>query len=226
MTMSDATVGNQSPLCADSFDALRPHRSTWFFVIAVLVTVLVAATVWVSPSYSNMRLQNPSNMSGSGLWAHGLDATLVSVVIEIHAVGGVTVKGIDPVGTATLVGVWVLDQSAQDRLSDAARVWMRTCVNGDGMTLTGTADMCQVPRGQTAGQALLTKLIALGAPLDASTQVPRHLANNTQGSLVALWFAPTCDSASSSFARVRTSRFGLPGSGVINIYQWPGCWGG
>lgn len=223
--MSDATGIGEPTQDEAAFDALRPRRSIWTFGIVGLVTLLVAAIVWVSSSNSNMRLQNQSGMLGSGLWAQGMDATLMSVSVEIHAVGGVTITGIDPVGTATLVGVWVLDASEQGRFDDATATWYRTCVNGDDTTLTGTADMCQVPRGQVSAQVLLAKLVALGAPLDASTQVPRHLANGARGSLVALWFAPTCDSVTSSLARVRTNRFGVPGSGVINIFQWPGCWG-
>jgi len=229
MTMSNTTSppAGQATTPAPGVEALRPARSLWSVGVVGLVGVLVAALVWVSPSLTQPRLQDWTVAGGvgspsiGGIPTEGLTSNLLWTPVKMDAVGGITIVGVGSASTATIGGAWVLDSAQRDQLQAAVDTWYQVCVDDNG-NLSGTAAMCQLPSGNAQSDALLATLVGLGAPLDAATAVPQHLANRMDGTLVVL---PTtlCGSHGSGDVVFQTRRFGVPGSVVVYFPTWPSC---
>lgn len=212
--MTDASV--DAPLEPDPFEMLKPRRSVWSVVIVAVVALLVAGTVWVSPSLTTVNLQS-GDIAGGGTIAGGMAANVLWTSIQVNTIGGVTVEGIDAVGPAEAVGTWVLDELQTQQLDDALAAWGQMCAP-DGV-LVGVSAACQLPAGAGEAPALLQALVGLGAPLDTSTALPKHLSNGLSGSFVVLWSKQPCDAETNtpinSTFTLRTKRLGIPSAAEI-----------
>jgi len=215
MTMDTASDGAQP-----SFEVLRPHRSAWSVVVIGLVVLLVGAVVVVTPTLGHQRLRGGN--SGFALVPEGTEVNLIVTPFTADFLGGITLTGIAPVGTAKLVGAWVLDGAQGAQLDAATAQLGQSC---DTWGPGATSEACRLPLGDAQGEVFLERLIRLGAPLDGSTALPRHLANGASAQLAVLWLATRCDNPAANSIDVKTARFGLPGTASLDVFGQPGCWG-
>lgn len=206
-----------------SFEALTPHRSPLFLGLIGLLIVVLGTAAWVVPP-----LQHPG-LQGDSFWAKGVipagwQVNLIASSLDIDARGGITISQAQPVGTARLVGTWVLDETQAARYSTAASDWTSSCLDDSNNSIGSDGELCQLPTGDAQAMALVDHLVQLGAPLDETTAAPRHLSNGTTGAIVTLWLATQCDNENASYMGVQTERFGLTGQASVGLGQWPGCW--